>query len=161
MPLVWPVLTPEDLPAAGRQPEFIVSFPQLGAFLAAVLGLAAIIGRMIFKLSARRRNRSHSRGSRGSTRHTGKQGTQTFASTTAAATRQPNMARKTAEVRSANDPIGNYESRVRGLLQELQRRQQKNESQDSERTMRESRVAYPKDRRWNRATLSLADQVIG
>jgi len=140
MPLVWPIMAPEDVPAAGRQPEFTVSFPQLGAFLAAVLGLAAIVGRMIFKLSARRRNRSPSRDSRGSTGHAGKQGTPTFANTTAA-TRQTNIARKTREVRSANDPIAVYESSVRRLLQELQGRQHKSERRDSKRTMQESSVA--------------------
>ena len=140
MPLVWPVLAPEDLPAAGRRPEFTVSFPQLGAFLVAVLGLAAIVGRMIFKLSARRRNRSPSRDSRGSTGHAGKQGTPTFANTTAA-THQTNIARKTREVRSANDPIAVYESSVRRLLQELQGRQHKSERRDSKRTMQESSVA--------------------
>jgi len=158
MPLVWPIMAPEDVPAAGRQPEFTVSFPQLGAFLAAVLGLAAIVGRMIFKLSARRRNRS--RDSRGSTGRSAKQGTPTTASTTAAA-RQANMARKTSKVQSANDPIADYESRVRRLLQELHQRQHTNQSQDLERTRRESGVAYPKGRRRNPATLlSLADQAI-
>jgi hypothetical protein len=140
MPLIWPILTPEELPATGRQPEFTISFPQLGAFLAAVLGLAAVVGRMIFKLSARRRNRSPSRDSRGSTGRAGKQGTPTFAKTTAAA-RQTNVARKTREVRSANDPITDYESSVRRLLQELRWREHKNERRDSKLRMRESSVA--------------------
>jgi hypothetical protein len=140
MPLIWPILTPEELPATRRQPEFTASLPQVGAFLVAVLGLAAVMGRMIFKLSARRRNRSPSRDSRGSTGRADKQGTPTFANTTAA-TRQTNVARKTREVRSANDPIAVYESSVRRLLQELHGRQHKSERRDSKRTMQESSVA--------------------
>jgi hypothetical protein len=137
MPLIWPILTPADLPAAGRQPEFTVSFPQLGAFIAAVLGLAAIVGRMIFKFSVRRRNCSYSRDRRGSTGRTGKHGTPRFANT-AAATRQANMARKAGKVPSPNDPMVDYESSVRRLLHDLQRLQPKNERRDSKQALREA-----------------------
>jgi hypothetical protein len=122
MPLIWPVLTPADMPVTGRQPEFTVSFPQLGAFLAAMIGLATMVGRIIFKLSAAcGPNRSRSRDRRGLTGRAGKEVTPTFAKPTAAA-RQANMTRKTGKVPSSNDPMVDYESGVRRLLHELQRR---------------------------------------
>jgi nucleotide-binding universal stress UspA family protein len=126
MPLIWPILTPAELSASGQRPEFTISFAQLGAVLAVVLGLAAVIARMISKLSAMRKPSRFDAGNRwrsaSSTRRSGKQAAATVADT-AAATYQAGMARRTIKATPPpSDPQGDFEASVRRLLHELQRR---------------------------------------
>jgi hypothetical protein len=45
MPLIWPVLSPQDLAAAGASSDFPISFAQVAAALAAALGVAALLVR--------------------------------------------------------------------------------------------------------------------
>jgi hypothetical protein len=129
MPLIWPVSTAADQTPIGGRPEFTVSFPQVGAFLTAVLGLAVIVGRMIFKLSANRRSRSQARKERGAARVAGKPGRGPSTNTASA----PRAARLAP---SAHDLGVDYEARVRRLLHELQQRHHK-ERPDPVRTMLE------------------------
>src|SRR5258708_29376701 len=120
MPLIWQILTPAE-----RPPEFTISFAQLGAVFAAILGLAVMIGRMIFNLSAARRpSRSHSRDRGGlpaSRRRPRKQVPPTFANIAAAATQQAGMAYRTGKTLSLpNDPVVDIEASVRRLFHQLQ-----------------------------------------
>jgi hypothetical protein len=136
---ISPILSPAEL--AERPPEIPTSLARLAAVLAAVLGLAAMVSRMIFKLSAARRpNRSDSRDQRGlaTTRmhRSAKQAPPIFAKMTAAA-HQAGTARRTGRALSSSiDPVVDIELSVRRLLRELQRRQRGHARQDSKRTLR-------------------------
>jgi hypothetical protein len=102
MPLIWPILTPAELAAGERAPGSTIAFAQLAAALAAVLGLAALIVRMLVRLSSARkpdRPNAHKKSSAAAYRH--------IAHRTAKATR---------------DPAAEIEASVRRLLQELQQR---------------------------------------
>jgi hypothetical protein len=140
MPLIWPTMSPAE--PAERPPEIPTSFARLGAVLAAVLGLAAMVSRMIFKLSAARRpSPSHSRDRRGlatRTRRSGKQASPTFANNSAAA-HHAGMTRRTGKaLSSSSDPVVDIELSVRRLLRELQRRQHGHARRDSKQTLRKA-----------------------
>jgi len=123
-PLIWPILSPAEFSAAEQPPDFPISLAQVGAVLGAVLGLAAMIGRLIFKLSAPHRpSRSHSRDRGGLTASTLRRGEQ-VPPTAAAVTHQAGLARRTGKPPSRpSNPGVDIEPSVRRLLQELQRRQ--------------------------------------
>jgi len=55
MPLVWPILTPEELAAADQPKES--AFAHLAGVFAAVMGSAALIGILLLRISAGRRPR--------------------------------------------------------------------------------------------------------
>jgi hypothetical protein len=101
MPLIWPIMTPQDLAAAQQAPRFTM---QLAAALAAVLVLAALIVRIIVRPSAARRpDRPNARDRWGSAAH-------------------QDMARRT--LKATSDPAADIEASVRRLLHELQRRRE-------------------------------------
>jgi hypothetical protein len=54
MPLIWPVLTAQDLQAAEQTAAPAIPFGQLAAALIAVLGLVALIVRLVFMLTVGR-----------------------------------------------------------------------------------------------------------
>jgi hypothetical protein len=113
MPLIWPILTPAE-----QAPSFAVTFAQLAAALAAVLGLAALIVRTIVKLSAARRLAPPNGRDRWSP-----------------AARQ-DMVRRTVETTPPpSDPAVAIEASVRRLLHELQRRRE-DQRRDFEPTSR-------------------------
>jgi hypothetical protein len=118
MPLIWPILTPAELSAAEQAPQFTVTFAQLAAAVAVVLGLAALIVRAIVRLSAARKpDRSNARGRWSSAAH-------------------QDMVRRT--VKATSDPALDIEASVRQLLQELQRRRLEDYRRDFQRTSREA-----------------------
>jgi hypothetical protein len=123
MPLVWPILSDEELSTAARPPDSPISFAQICAALAVVLGLAAI-GRLIFKLSAcckPNQFRSDRHAVRTvDTRRRDEHVPPTFARTTAAA-RQARMTCRMGKA-SSSDSVANLEPSVRRLLHELERR---------------------------------------
>jgi hypothetical protein len=55
MPLVWPILTPEELAAANQPKES--AFAHLAGMFAAVMGSAALIGTLLLRISTGRRPR--------------------------------------------------------------------------------------------------------
>jgi hypothetical protein len=55
MPLVWPILTPEELAAADQPKES--AFAHLAGVFAAVMGIAALIGILLLRISTGRRPR--------------------------------------------------------------------------------------------------------
>jgi hypothetical protein len=101
MPLIWPILTPQDLAAAEQAPQFAIPFGQMAAALAAALGLATLIISIIFRFPAAR---TPGRANAG-------------AGWSSAA--QRGMARST--VKATSDPAVDIEASVRLLLRELQR----------------------------------------
>jgi hypothetical protein len=116
MPLIWPILTPAELGASERPTALTISFAQLVAALAAVLGLAALIVRTIVRLSAARKpDRPHARERRESAAH-------------------PDMVRRT--VKATSDPAVEIEASVRQLLHELQRRRHEDHRGEFPRTSR-------------------------
>ncbi len=56
MPLIWPVLTPDEL-AAADQPAASSAFSHLAGVFAAVMAMAALIGMVLLRISTRRRPR--------------------------------------------------------------------------------------------------------
>ena len=154
-PLRSPSLSRADLSSAEQPPDFPISFAQAGAALGAMLGLAAIIGCMIFKLSARRRlSRTHSRDRGALTASTYWAGDQAR-STPAAVTRQAGLTRRTGKAPPPpNTQVVDIEQSVRRLLQELQRRQhaeisngvedsKKHRADRSDYLMRRGALQYP------------------
>jgi hypothetical protein len=139
MPLIWPILSPAELSAAERPPQSPTSFAQICAALAVALGLAAMIGRLIFKLSASGRpSRSHS-GRRpilaAGAHRRDKHAPPTFAHTTAAA-RQARMTGRAGKAPSPPSGSGaDIESSVRRLLHELERRRPAQQRRASKRTL--------------------------
>jgi hypothetical protein len=121
MPLIWPIMTPQDLAAqdpaaAGRAPQFTVTFAQLAAALATVLGLAALIARTLVRLSAARKpDRLNARDRWGSAAH-------------------QDMLRK--PVKATGDPAVEIAASVRRLLRDLQQRRQADHRRDFQRTSR-------------------------
>jgi hypothetical protein len=114
MPLIWPIMTPQDLAAAEQAPRFTM---QLAAALAAVLVLAALIVRIIVRPSAARRpDRPYARDRWGSAA-------------------QRDMAR--SPVKSKSDPAADIEASVRQLLHELQRRRHEDARRDFHATSRQ------------------------
>jgi hypothetical protein len=101
MPLIWPILTAQDLAAAEQAPQSAITFAQLAAPLAVALGLAALIIRIIFKFTADRMVRPNA-GDRWRS----------------AARRD--VARRTVKATSGAD----IEASTRPLLRELQRRRE-------------------------------------
>jgi hypothetical protein len=124
MPLIWPILTPSDLAAAERAPQFTTKLVQLGAALAAMLMLAIFIVRIIMRFStARNPDRPHARnrwGSAATAARPREQDRMTFADAAAPAYRE--MVRRTVKA-TPRDPAADIEGSVRRLLHELQRRQ--------------------------------------
>jgi hypothetical protein len=118
-----PILSRADLSSAEQSADFPISFVQVGVVLgAAMLGLAAIFGRMIFKLCAKRPSRAHSRDRGGLTASTHRPGKQ-IPPTIAPVTDRAILARRTVKPSwSASNPE-DIEPSVRRLLQELHRRQ--------------------------------------
>ena len=124
-PLRSPILSRADLSSAERPADFPISFAEVGAVLGAMLGLAAIFGRLIFKLSAKRPSRAHSR-DRGLTASTYRPGEQ-VSPTTAPITDRASLPRRTGKPSlSPSNPVVDIEPSVRRLLQELHRRQKAN-----------------------------------
>jgi hypothetical protein len=118
MPLIWPILTAQDLAAAEQAPQNAIPFAQLAAALAAVLGLAALIIRIIFQLTAARTQNRPNAGDRwGSAAPRG-------------------MARSTVKATSAR--AVDVEASVRLLLHELQRRQHAHQRRDFQPTSRQA-----------------------
>jgi hypothetical protein len=143
MPLIWPILSPTELSAAQRQPEFPISFAQLGAVFAVVLGFVAMIGHMIFKpTAARRPSRSGSRNRAvlaASTHRPSKQLPPT-AAIVAATAHQAEIACSADKASSPpSDPPVDIESSVRRLLQELQRPQREDKRPASDLASEHSR----------------------
>jgi hypothetical protein len=115
MPLIWPILTAQDLAAAGQSSQSAISFAQLAAPLAAVLGLAALIMRIIFKFAADRTARPNAGDGRRSAAYR-------------------DSARRA--VKAASDPAAGNEANVRVLLRELQRRRDAPQYRDFHPTSR-------------------------
>ena len=122
-PLRSPTLSRADLSSAEQPADFPISFVELGVVLGvAMLGLAAIFGRMLFKLCAKRPSRAHSRDRGGLTAKTHRPGKQ-IPPTIAPVTDRAILARRTGKPSwSASNPE-DIEPSVRRLLQELHRRQ--------------------------------------
>ena len=130
MPLVWPVLTPADLPAAERSREPTVEVGHM-PFLTGALALAIMIGCAIFELSDARRRRRLGRSvpaadAIGPRKHV----PSAFASTVAAAGRADSVRKSTAAMRRAgvaraprkpSDPGCDIEENLRQLLHDWQR----------------------------------------
>jgi hypothetical protein len=118
MPLIWPIMTPQDLAAAEQAPRFTITFVQLAAALVAVLGLAAlIIGLLVRPSAARRSNWPNARDRWGSAAH-------------------QDMARRT--LKATSDPAADIEASVRRLLHELQRRRHEHQRRDFEPSSRQA-----------------------
>jgi hypothetical protein len=140
MPLIWPILSDEELSTVARPPDSPISFA-LCAALAVFLGLAAMTGRLIFKPSARRGpNQSSSArqaqavGTHRRNRHV----PPTFARTTAAA-RQARMTCRPGKVSAPpSGSMANLEPSVRRLLHELEWRRLAHERRASEPSLRKT-----------------------
>ena len=140
MPLIWPILSDEELSTVARPPDSPISFA-LCVALAVFLGLAAMTGRLIFKPSARRGSNQSSSdrqaqavGTRRRNRHV----PPTFARTTAAA-RQARMTCRAGKVSAPpSGSMANLEPSVRRLLHELERRRLAHERRASEPSLRKT-----------------------
>jgi hypothetical protein len=99
---------PVELSAAQQPSEFPISLAQLSAVFAALLGLVALIAPILFRLSAIRK-RAHP-----------KADDQRDKSTRRGTSRRPLKA-----TRPPREPVPDFESSVRQLLHELQRRQKR------------------------------------
>ena len=106
MPLVWPILTPAEVAAAQQPDASMISFAQLAAALAMVLGLVALIARVAFRFSAARK------------RMPVKAPEQRSATARREMTRRPPK-----PARPPRNAASDMEANVRGLLHELQQRQ--------------------------------------
>jgi hypothetical protein len=134
MPLIWPILTPAELGTAERPTAVTIPFAQLAAALFVVLGLAAVMVRVIFRLSAMRRlggshARDHGR-STTSTRRPGKPLSPAFRDTTVRGL-PSGMA-----MPPPSDPASEIEASVRRLLHELRQRRHENRRRNFERSSR-------------------------
>jgi hypothetical protein len=129
MPLIWPILTPAELAAVERVPAFTISFAQLAAAFAAVLGLAALILRIILRYGAARPRPSKAEDHWRPDARAPRRGKRVFAAFTDTAARAGQSARSTvnATTPSRHDQAADVEASVRGLLHELQRRQRHGE----------------------------------
>jgi len=117
MPLIWPILSDEELSTAARPPDSAISFA-LCAALAVFLGLAAMTGRLIFKPSARRGPNQSS-----SDRQAQAVGTRRRDQHVPPAPRQARMTRRSGKVSAPpSGSMANLEPSVRRLLHELERR---------------------------------------
>ena len=122
-PLRSPTLSRADLSSAEQPADFPISFVELGVVLGvAMLGLAAIFGRMIFKLCAKRPSRAHSRDRGSLTASTYQPGKQ-VPPTTAPVADRAILARRTVKPSCSASNPEDIEPSVRRLLQELHRRQ--------------------------------------
>jgi hypothetical protein len=131
-----PILSPAEVPAAGEAAsERQISLGQLGAVFAFVLGLSAMIGRMIDKLFAvprLGRSLSRDRGGWAPTPHRRGQQMPRRNTNVAAEGHQDGMACRTDTASSpTTDLLVDLESSVRRLLHELQRRQHERERRAS------------------------------
>jgi hypothetical protein len=138
MPLIWPILTPAELGATERPTALTISFAQLAVALFVVLGLAALIVRVIFRLSAVRSpggsQARHQWRFAASIYRPGKQVSPTFPEATVRG-QQPGMARRTIKATPPpSDPAAEIEASVRLLLHELQQRRHENRRRNFERT---------------------------
>ena len=116
MPLVWPILTPEELAQGTKTPQPPISIWQLAAALCAALGLAALLAHAFLRLaSARKRGQASVRDQR-------------------RAQLRPRTARSPLRATSARSV--ETETSVQRLLHELQRRQQEYYSEQPQRTVR-------------------------
>jgi hypothetical protein len=125
-PAVRPITTPSNMTTAERSPESTVTFAYLVAIIAAVLGLVAIMGRIIFGLPAVRRfgrakPRGFGRGSRLPRLDT--EAPSKFSNAAAAAHYADILRTKGRPMPQVSDSAGEIEASVRQLLQELLRRQ--------------------------------------
>jgi hypothetical protein len=120
MPLIWPILTPAEFAASERPSQFAVTFAQLAAALAAVLGLAALIVRTIVRLSAARKPGRPN------------------ASVRWGSPARRDLVHRT--VKATSDPALEMEASVRGLLHELQQRRDENQRRDFHRTRIDARM---------------------
>jgi hypothetical protein len=113
MPLIWPILTPAELAAVETPAASTIPLAQLAAALAAVLGIAALIVRIMLGLPIARKPRaSNARDRRGRLV-------------------ERNMVGRPARARPpASEEATDIEARVRGLLRELQRRRDEAPSRD-------------------------------
>ncbi len=129
MPLIWPIMTPAELGAAERT----ISFAQLAAALFIVLGLAALMVRVIFRFSAIRRiGGSHARNQRRSTtstRRPGKPVPPAFLDTIV-------RGQHSGMAMPPGDPASEIEASVRRLLHELGQRRHENRRRNFERSSR-------------------------
>jgi hypothetical protein len=106
MPLIWPILTPAELAAVGQVPAFTISFVQLAAAFAVVLGLAALILLTILRYGDARRFRPSK-----------------VEDQWRPAARAPRGGKTVNATLSRRNQAADVEASVRGLLHELQRRQ--------------------------------------
>ena len=106
MPLVWPILSPAERAAVTQPDASMTSFAQLAAALAMVLGLVALIARVVFRFSAARK------------RMPVKAPEQRSATARREKTRRPPQ-----PARPPRNAASDMEANVRGLLHELQQRQ--------------------------------------
>jgi len=140
MPLIWPILSDEELSTAARPPDSAISFA-LCAALAVFLGLAAMTGRLIFKPSARRgpnQSSSDRQAQAVGTRRRDQHVPPTFARTTAAA-RQARMTCRPGKVSAPpSGSMANLEPSVRRLLHELEWRRLAHERRASEPSLRKT-----------------------
>jgi hypothetical protein len=118
MPLVWPILSPAELAAVQQPDASMTSFAQLAAALAMVLGLVALIARVVFRFSAaRKRMPVKAPGQR-------------------SATARREMTRRPPKPgRLPRNAASDMEANVRGLLHELQQRQ--HDDRDFQRVSRQ------------------------
>lgn len=106
MPLVWPILTPAEVAAAQQPDASMISFAQLAAALAMVLGLVALIARVVFRFSAARKRMPVKAPEQRS-----------------ATARRTMTGRPLKPARAPRNAASDMEANVRGLLHELQQRQ--------------------------------------
>ena len=107
MPLVWPILSPAELAAVTQPDASVTSFAQLAAALAMVLGLVALIARVVFRFSAARKRMPVKAPEQ-----------QRNATARREMTRRP-----LKPARPPRNAASDMEANVRGLLHELQQRQ--------------------------------------
>jgi hypothetical protein len=130
-----PILSPAELPAAAEPASDLPILAQLGAVFAVVLGLAAILGRVIFKFFAVRglgRSLSRDRGGWAPSTHRRSKQMPSRVANMAAEGHQDGMACSEASSPPSDLPT-DLESGVRRLLHELHRRQHEHERRPSSR----------------------------
>jgi hypothetical protein len=115
MPLVWPILSPAELAAVKQPDASMTSFAQLAAALAMVLGLAALIARVVFRVSAARKRMP------------------VKAPEQRSATAREMTRRPLKSARPPRNAASDMEANVRGLLHELQQRQHDDRRRDFRR----------------------------
>jgi hypothetical protein len=108
MPLIWPILTPQDLAAAEQPRQSAIPFAQMAAALTAALGLATLIISIIFRFT----------------------GTPTPVRPNAGAGRAARRGVARRLIKATSDPAVDIEANVRLLLRELQQQRHSHQRRD-------------------------------